>query len=73
MKESQLSLQNRFGVLQLEIKSTNNTWEQPKNVVIASCEETENLRNFDLSNIYKRKQWISEKTTHGRWHDKERI
>lgn len=30
-------------------------------------------RNFDLSNIYNRKQWISEKTTHGRWHDKERI
>ena len=71
--EFQLSLQNRFSVLQQlngDEEDINSTWEHTKDAIISTCEET-------LGYIqHNRKQWISEKTWETiceRRQDKERI
>ena len=73
VNEFQLSLQNRFSVLQRldeDDEDINSTWEHTKDAIITTCEET-------LGYIqHNRKQWISEKTWETiceRRQDKERI
>ncbi|CAG2247382.1 unnamed protein product [Mytilus edulis] len=58
-EEFQISLQNRFSAisdLDIEENDINNTWEQTKNVILETCEETLGYMQ------YKRKNWMSDNT-----------
>ncbi|VDI60697.1 Hypothetical predicted protein [Mytilus galloprovincialis] len=55
----QISLQNRFSAISdlvIEENDINNTWEQTKNVILETCEETLGYMQ------YKHKNWMSDNT-----------